>query len=124
MPTYISLFQKTNNGQKITPEKAQQRRAKGIELCKEHEIELTDLCYGLGEYDFVAVVEAPDTETVAKAQFGYEQEGLTDEIAGLESVERKAPDDELRQAHLSERTVDNLTHCYDIQSTAAKWGPR
>ncbi|MFT4883920.1 MAG: hypothetical protein ACI8U4_001433 [Natronomonas sp.] len=77
MPTYVVLFEKTEEGQKITAEDAQRRRATGIELINEHEAELKALYYGFGEYDMFAVVDVDDSETMAKIKLAYEQQGLS-----------------------------------------------
>lgn len=66
MPTYIVLFQKTDEGRKITAEDAQQRRAKGVQLSEEFGAEIKGLYYGMGEYEMFAIVDAPDSETMAK----------------------------------------------------------
>ena len=89
MPTYIDLFKKTDEGRKITPEDAKQRRAKGIEINEEYGTEIRGLYYGLGEYEMVAIVDAPDTETVAKVKLAYEQMGL----ASTEMFEVFEPDE-------------------------------
>ena len=89
MPTYVSLFRKTDEGRKITHEDAQRRREKGLEVGEEHGAEITDIYYGIGEYDFVTIGEAPDTETVAKVKLAYEQQGL----AHIETFEVFGPDE-------------------------------
>jgi uncharacterized protein with GYD domain len=89
MPTYITLFKKTDEGRKITAEEARQRRAKGIEINEEYGTEIRGLYYGIGEYEMIAIVDAPDSETVAKVQLAYEQEGL----ARTEAFEVFEPDE-------------------------------
>lgn len=89
MPTFIVLFKKTDEGRKITAEDAQQRRAKGIEVNEKFGADIKDLYYGIGEYEMVAIVDAPDTETMAKVQLAYEQQGL----AGTEAFEVFEPDE-------------------------------
>lgn len=76
MSTYIVLFKKTDEGRQITAEDAQERRQRGIEISKQYGTELRGLYYGLGEYEMVAVADAPDSETIAKVQLAYEQDGL------------------------------------------------
>lgn len=99
MPTYISLFQKTDEGRKLTVEDAQQRRQTGLELAEEYGVKLEGLYYGLGEYDMITVAEAPNTETIARLQLGYEQEGL----AHLQTFEVSGP----TSGTLSSRTRSN-----------------
>lgn len=77
MPQYVILFEKTDGGRKITADDAQQRRAKGIELTREHGIDPTDLYYGVGDIDMVAIAEAPGSESMAKVKLAYEQQGLS-----------------------------------------------
>lgn len=77
MPTYVVLFEKTEEGRKITAEDAQQRRAKGLEINEEYGAEVRSLYYGTGEYDMIAIVDAPDSETMAKIKLAYEQQGLS-----------------------------------------------
>lgn len=76
MPTYMILFEKTDEGRKITADDAQRRRAKGLELNEEYGTEIRELFYGIGEYEMVAIVDAPNTETVAKIKLAYERRGL------------------------------------------------
>lgn len=76
MPTYIVLFQKTEEGRKITAEDAQQRRAQGLEINEKYGAEVKALYYGLSEYDAVAIADVPDSETLAKNKLEYEQLGL------------------------------------------------
>ena len=76
MPTYMVLFQKTDEGRKITAEDAQQRRAKGIEINEKYGADIKALYYGLGEYDMVAIADVPDSESLAKIKLAYEQLGL------------------------------------------------
>ena len=97
VPTYIVLFKKTDEGRKITAEDAQQRRAKGIEINEEYGTEIKGLYYGLGEYEMVAIVEAPDSETVAKVQLAYEQQGLA-RTEGFEVFEPEEWDGILEEA--------------------------
>lgn len=77
MPTYIVLFEKTDEGRKITVEDAQQRRAKGLEINEKYGAEVKALYYGMSEYDAVAIADVPDSETLAKIKLEYEQMGLT-----------------------------------------------
>lgn len=77
MPTYVSLFTKTDEGRQIDAEEVQSRRSRGIEMVHEHGGEVEALLYGVGQYDFVGIFHFPDTESLAKAQTAYEQLGLS-----------------------------------------------
>ncbi|QIO25267.1 GYD domain-containing protein [Haloarcula sp. JP-L23] len=77
MPTYVSLFQKTDEGRVLTLEDTQRRRTRWKEIVKRRGGEIKGLYYGFGQYDIVAIVEVPDTESIAKVQLAYEQMGLT-----------------------------------------------
>lgn len=77
MPTYVVLFQKTEEGRKISMEDAQERRAKGLEINEKYGAEVKTLYYGLSEYDAIAIADVPDSETLAKIKLEYERLGLT-----------------------------------------------
>jgi len=66
MPTYISLVSLTDQGvrdAKSVPE----RIAATERLFQEFGASLKELFLVMGEFDYVAIAEAPDDETVAKA---------------------------------------------------------
>lgn len=77
MPTYVALFEKTDEGRKISPEAAQERRRKGVQMVQELGGEVHSLYYGSGPYDIVAVLDLPDGEALGKAQTAYESLGLS-----------------------------------------------
>lgn len=97
MPTFLVLFEKTDEGRKITAEEAQQRRAKGIELIDEHDAELKALYYGFSEIDMAAIVEVDSAATMAKIKLGYEQQGLS-KTRGFEVFEPEEWDAILEEA--------------------------
>lgn len=77
MPTYVTLFTKTDEGRKLDFEEVQSRRERGVELTQEHGGEIKALYYSVtGPYDFFAVSEFPDSESAAKVEAAYEQLGL------------------------------------------------
>ncbi|MBX0324390.1 GYD domain-containing protein [Halomicroarcula sp. F13] len=77
MPTYVVLFEKTDEGRTINPEEAQERRQRGVEMVEEVGGEVTALYYGSGRYDIVGIADLPDGEALGKVQTAYESLGLT-----------------------------------------------
>jgi uncharacterized protein with GYD domain len=66
MPTYISLVSLTDQG--VRDAKAIPERIASTErLFQEMGASLKEIFLVMGEYDYVAVAEAPDDETVARA---------------------------------------------------------
>ncbi|MHC3437730.1 GYD domain-containing protein [Natrialbaceae archaeon A-gly3] len=77
MPTYVLLFEKTDDGRTADFEEIQTRRERGVELAEKHGGEVEALYYSHGgPYDFVAIAEFPDSEAAAKAGVAYEKMGL------------------------------------------------
>lgn len=77
MPTYVVLFEKTDEGRTISSEDAQERRQRGLEIVEEVGGEVRSLYYGSGRYDIVGIADLPDGEAVGKVQTAYESLGLT-----------------------------------------------
>jgi uncharacterized protein with GYD domain len=65
MPTYISLCNWTERG--IASIKESPNRIQGVrEVAQRHNAQLKEWYLTMGAYDFVAIIEAPDDETVAR----------------------------------------------------------
>ena len=77
MPTYVVLFEKTDEGRKISAEEAQDRRQRGLQMTEEVGGEVKALYYGSGRYDIVGIADVPDGEALGKLQIAYESLGLT-----------------------------------------------
>lgn len=97
MPTYVVLFQKTEEGRKISTEDAQERRAKGLAINEKYGADVKTLYYGLSEYDAIAIAEVPDSETLAKVKLEYERLGLA-RVTVFEVFEPGEWDDILEEA--------------------------
>lgn len=65
MPTYIILGRLTFRALK-DPDEFEKRDSKCTKMIEEAGARLVSLYYTFGHYDFVAVVEAPSEETMAK----------------------------------------------------------
>lgn len=74
MPTYVSLLTFTQDGVESI-EDLPTRDEEGKSLLSSMGVELTDHYYTLGQYDEVAVCEAPDDETMARAMLAIASEG-------------------------------------------------
>lgn len=61
MPTYVVLFEKTDEGRKMTEDVGSEVKA---------------LYYGSGRYDVVGIADLPDGEALGKLQTAYESLGL------------------------------------------------
>lgn len=77
MPTYVVLFEKTDEGRKISAEETQERRQRGLQMTEEVGGEVKALYYGSGRYDIVGIADLPDGEALGKLQTAYESLGLT-----------------------------------------------
>ena len=66
MPTYVSLLNWTDQGVKNFKDTVD-RAAKAEEMMGKLGVTFKDIYWTLGPYDIVAVVEAPDQETVTAA---------------------------------------------------------
>jgi len=66
MPTYVSLLRYTDQGIR-TVKDAPQRIANAEKLFQQVGAKLSQVYLTMGRYDYVAIVEAPDEETVTKA---------------------------------------------------------
>ena len=65
MPTYISLMSLTEQGIRDI-KSASERIAAGAKLLEQMGGKLLDFYMVFGEYDYVAIAEAPDDETAAR----------------------------------------------------------
>jgi uncharacterized protein with GYD domain len=63
MPTYVALVNWTDQGIK-TVSSAVERADKGAEIARKHGARFLEHYWTVGPYDVVAVVEAPDEESV------------------------------------------------------------
>jgi uncharacterized protein with GYD domain len=77
MPTYVALFEKTDEGRTITAEEAQERRQRGVQMVNELGGEVKGLYYGSGPYDMIAILDLPNGQALGKAQAAYESLGLS-----------------------------------------------
>lgn len=74
MPTYITLLNWTEQG--IAKVKASPERLDaGRKAFKKMGVEIKDTYLTMGPYDLVCVIEAPDSETAAKAILSLGSEG-------------------------------------------------
>ena len=74
MPTYITLLNWTEQG--IAKVKASPKRLDaGRKAFKKLGVEIKDTYLTMGPYDLVCVIEAPDSETAAKAILSLGSEG-------------------------------------------------
>ena len=64
MPTYISLFNWTDQGIRNVKETVN-RYDKSTELAEKHGVELEQIYWTVGPYDIVAIAEAPDDESIS-----------------------------------------------------------
>ncbi len=90
MPTYITLWNYTQNGIE-TIEESPDRLDDAVELVESMGGELTDFYLTMGQYDIVAVTEFPDDETYAQAVLKIAQTGTV----SSETL-RAFPEDEYR----------------------------
>jgi uncharacterized protein with GYD domain len=68
MPTFVIMGNLTSDAiEKLNEEGKRQQQA--FELAKKYKCEVKGLYYTMGKYDVVAIVEAPDNESVMKALF-------------------------------------------------------
>lgn len=74
MPTYLSLISFTQDGVEDIAD-LPTRDADGRALLSSMGVDLVDNYYTLGQYDEVAVCEAPDDETMARAMLAIASEG-------------------------------------------------
>jgi uncharacterized protein with GYD domain len=75
MPTFVILgkfTQKRVETIKGLPESLKE----GPKLIASYGVKIKELAFTLGQYDLVAIVEAPDAEAVAKAFLGWGAKGL------------------------------------------------
>lgn len=77
MPTYALLFEKTDEGRKISGEEAQERRQRGVQMVDDVGGEVKGLYYGSGPYDIIGILDLPDGEALGELQTAYESLGLT-----------------------------------------------
>ena len=63
MPTYVSLFNWTDQGIRSVKETVQ-RRDQADALAERHGVRIEQVYWTVGPYDLVTVVEAPDDESV------------------------------------------------------------
>jgi uncharacterized protein with GYD domain len=66
MPTYIALVHWTDQGTR-TVSAAVERADKGAEIARKHGARFLEHYWTIGPYDVVAIVEAPDDESVTAA---------------------------------------------------------
>ena len=74
MPTYITLYRWTQQGVQNVKESPSRVDAARSAL-REIGAELKAIYLTMGQYDFVAVWEAPDDETAARATLGLASQG-------------------------------------------------
>jgi len=74
MPTYVSLISFTEDGVEDIAD-LPTRDADGRALLESMGVELVENYYTLGQYDEVAVCEAPDDETMGRAMLAIASEG-------------------------------------------------
>jgi uncharacterized protein with GYD domain len=63
MPTYVSLFNWTDQGIRSVKETVQ-RRDQADALAERHGVRIEQVYWTVGPYDLVTIVEAPDDESV------------------------------------------------------------
>jgi uncharacterized protein with GYD domain len=63
MPTYVSLFNWTDQGIRSVKETVQ-RRDQADALAERHGVSIEQVYWTVGPYDLVTIVEAPDDESV------------------------------------------------------------
>ena len=63
MPTYVSLFNWTDQGIRSVKETVQ-RRDQADALAEQHGVRIEQVYWTVGPYDLVTIVEAPDDESV------------------------------------------------------------
>ena len=66
MPTYITLFNWTDQGVRNVKDSPNRVRQAG-ERFQQLGVKLTSIYCTMGDYDFVGVLEAPDDQTLARA---------------------------------------------------------
>ena len=88
MPTFVMLgnwTQKRRETIKDLPSDAKE----GEDVFKKYGVKPKELIFTMGRYDVVAVVEAPDAESITKAIMDWSSRGLlkTETLAGFTSEE-------------------------------------
>ena len=74
MPTYISLYNWTDQGIRTVKESPNRIRQSEGQL-QQLGVKLVGMYLTMGDYDLVAVVEAPDDQAVARAQLSLGMAG-------------------------------------------------
>lgn len=75
MPTFVMLGNWTQKRRETIKDLPSDEK-EGEEVFKKYGITVRELIFTMGRYDVVAVLEAPDTETISKAVLSWGSRGL------------------------------------------------